>query len=420
MQDQELLSRERLAGYDPERLRAGIAPIVGLGALGNNVAQNLALSGVGEMRLVDYDHIETSNLTRSPLFRRERLMRMGNKPRHKSREAAAEILRLSYASNPIVRSAIARSADLGYGIYEGAAALASAVDSIGGRVELSDAARRLGMVFIEAGFRGTSGSLTVFANRTPSDPCYRCSQPSTEALDEGFSCTLYARQIVSTGRAPATQTVAALFGAIVAEAVIAALHGEVPLANKLLSFDLRTGRSVLSTVTTDPNCPGVHDIWPEIEPVEVTSRESVAALFSKAVSDFREPVIELRRPFVVAAPCAHCGRTVQLRRLVAHLKSPPACKHCPQSPAKASFPPHVLTCVRGTDALSCLPLDRFGFRPRDVVEITDYATPGVRRIVRLSGRIEELLLMETREPKGEPHTTKAAENQADPAEEAEV
>src|SRR6516162_4202432 len=63
-----LHSRSILAGYDPERLREGKVLVVGLGALGQNVVQNLALVGVGQLMLVDFDMFEDHNATRSPFY----------------------------------------------------------------------------------------------------------------------------------------------------------------------------------------------------------------------------------------------------------------------------------------------------------------------------------------------------------------
>src|SRR5712691_13493222 len=64
----EIHSRSRLAGYDPEKLAAARVTVVGLGALGQNVLQTLALSGVGEFLLIDFDSFEDHNATRSPFF----------------------------------------------------------------------------------------------------------------------------------------------------------------------------------------------------------------------------------------------------------------------------------------------------------------------------------------------------------------
>ena len=60
--------------------------MVGAGALGNEVLKNLALVGVGEIYLIDFDQIEKSNLTRSVLFRQ----RDCGRPKA---EAAAEAVR---------------------------------------------------------------------------------------------------------------------------------------------------------------------------------------------------------------------------------------------------------------------------------------------------------------------------------------
>src|SRR4051794_34828877 len=52
-----------------ERLAAAKVLVVGAGALGNEVLKNIALLGVGTTYLIDFDTVETSNLSRSVLFR---------------------------------------------------------------------------------------------------------------------------------------------------------------------------------------------------------------------------------------------------------------------------------------------------------------------------------------------------------------
>ncbi len=50
------------------RLKHSGVVIIGLGGLGNPVAQYLASAGVGRLTLIDHDSIELSNLPRQPLF----------------------------------------------------------------------------------------------------------------------------------------------------------------------------------------------------------------------------------------------------------------------------------------------------------------------------------------------------------------
>ena len=58
----------RLDGWRQERLQNARIAIIGVGALGCEVAKNLTLMGVGELLLVDSDYIELSNLSRQMLF----------------------------------------------------------------------------------------------------------------------------------------------------------------------------------------------------------------------------------------------------------------------------------------------------------------------------------------------------------------
>ncbi len=68
MNDPRWLSRERAAGYDPDTLCKGKILLGGAGAGANNTALTLALSTVGEVRLVDFDKYEDHNATRSPFY----------------------------------------------------------------------------------------------------------------------------------------------------------------------------------------------------------------------------------------------------------------------------------------------------------------------------------------------------------------
>jgi len=60
-----------LSWFEAKKVREAKVMVVGAGALGNEVLKNLALFGVGNIVIVDFDTIEYSNLTRSVLFRAE-------------------------------------------------------------------------------------------------------------------------------------------------------------------------------------------------------------------------------------------------------------------------------------------------------------------------------------------------------------
>lgn len=58
----------RLEGWDQNKLLSGRVIVAGVGALGCEVAKNLALMGVGELLLIDNDYVELSNLSRQMLY----------------------------------------------------------------------------------------------------------------------------------------------------------------------------------------------------------------------------------------------------------------------------------------------------------------------------------------------------------------
>src|SRR6185312_4324382 len=60
---------EAIRGWSQKRLSEARVLVVGCGALGNEALKNLALLGVGEVGVIDFDVIELSNLTRCVLFR---------------------------------------------------------------------------------------------------------------------------------------------------------------------------------------------------------------------------------------------------------------------------------------------------------------------------------------------------------------
>ena len=82
-----MYARQQLIdGWDQDVIDKGTIMIIGVGALGCEIAKDFALMGIGKLILVDLDTIETSNLSRQMLFK------PGDEGRAKA-EVAAERLK---------------------------------------------------------------------------------------------------------------------------------------------------------------------------------------------------------------------------------------------------------------------------------------------------------------------------------------
>lgn len=381
----ELHSRETAAGYDRARLDAAVILVVGVGAAGTNLVQNLALSGVGELRLVDDDQVEPSNLTRSPMMRRERLG--GAKIRHKAREVAQAALALSYATRPVVRYAVARIEALGAGAFEGVGVVISAVDSFKARAWLADMTRQFGIPMIELGFSTSQGRVSVFPNGAADEPCWQCLNPSRDHT--GISCATFARRVAAKQLIPATQPLAATFGAIASEAAIQALHGNTPLAGKLFDLDIRSGAARTIEITTAPRCPGVHRILGDVHPLDVPVSAPVSALLEAARELAEDPILHLPSPLLVQAPCANCRAPVHVLRPAWSLSGPPTCRECPTTPQMQPARVVTVTSVTRDDDLASRPCRALGLAAGGVLEIEDRRSHA-SVFVRLRGGPDEL------------------------------
>ncbi|MDB4928269.1 MAG: molybdopterin biosynthesis protein MoeB [Myxococcaceae bacterium] len=404
-------SREALAGYDRAAMSRGVVVVVGLGAAGCNIVQTTALSGVGEVRLVDHDVVEASNVTRSPLFRRDRLV--PGRDRYKVREAALAVLALSTASGPRVRFATQRVEALGPGAFRGASVVISAVDSMETRAYLADVTRELRVPLVEVGFMGHEGHISVFPNASDEEACWRCLNPRT--MHGRLSCRTYALAVVARGMIPATQPLAATFSGLAAEAAIGALHGRFELPGKLFGLDIRTGRSHVVEITRDPRCPGSHARTEAEVLVPVSAKQPLAALFEAVRPWAPEPLVHLPAEYVVSAPCVACGNDVSLQRPAWALSEAPRCRRgCATRPMLGGRGAVVVTTVRPGDELAARPCLSLGIAPGALVLVED-PVHRTSRVVQLQGDLDDLYVLRTRENTRDGEATVASDSADGPS-----
>jgi molybdopterin-synthase adenylyltransferase len=164
-----------------ERLKNSRVTLCGCGALGTVLANALVRAGVGFLRVIDRDFIETHNLQRQVLFDESDVT--ANLPKA---EAAARKLRLINSEvviEPVVTDIdrtniieLTADADL---ILDG-------TDNFEVRYLINDAAVKLGKPWVYGGCIGSHGqTMTILPGDTP---CLRCVIPAGPGPGEGATC----------------------------------------------------------------------------------------------------------------------------------------------------------------------------------------------------------------------------------------
>src|SRR5262245_21172953 len=181
----ERYSRQmRFAGVGVEgqqRLKSSRVTLCGCGALGTVLANALVRAGVGFLRVVDRDFIETHNLQRQVLFDESDVT--ANLPKA---EAASRKLRLINSDVPIepVVADIDRTNILD--LVKDADLILDGTDNFEVRYLINDAAVKLGKPWVYGGCIGSHGqTMTILPGDTP---CLRCVIPAGPAPGEGATC----------------------------------------------------------------------------------------------------------------------------------------------------------------------------------------------------------------------------------------
>lgn len=171
---QDRYSRQTLFGpigkEGQERLRASSVTIIGCGALGTALANNLCRAGIGQLIIADRDYIELNNLQRQILFDEDDVAR--HLP--KAIAAAEKLRRINSDVNVEARvedvsadgiEALVRQTDL----------LLDATDNFETRYLLNDVCVKYQRPWI---YSGVVASYGVTMNILPGDtPCLRCVFP---------------------------------------------------------------------------------------------------------------------------------------------------------------------------------------------------------------------------------------------------
>ena len=208
-----------LSWFDLEKVRNARVLVVGAGALGNEVLKNLALFGVGNIVVVDFDRIEHSNLCRSVLFRTED----ADKRRYKAVVAAERMKEINPNLNVFAIAGDIGN-EVGLGVFRDMDVVIGCLDSRFARFLINRHCFRANKAWIDGGIENLEGNVRVFK---PGVNCYECTLSDNELTQLNFrmGCPDIARFNFVQGRVATTPVSASLIGAIQTQEALKIIHG---------------------------------------------------------------------------------------------------------------------------------------------------------------------------------------------------
>ena len=216
-----------LSQFSQEKVSKAHIMVVGCGALGNEVVKNLVLMGVRHLVLVDFDHVEPDNLSRSVWFTKEDAQAGRCKV-----EAMADKLKQFHPEIEL-RTIYGNIAyDVGLGLIRRMDVIIGCVDNRWARYCINRLCMRAGKPWVDGGIDGLEGTARVFM---PGENCYACNigPEGLKDLTRRMPCAGIIRRNIEAGKAPTTSIVASIIGAVQVQEALKIIHNaQLPLRSR--------------------------------------------------------------------------------------------------------------------------------------------------------------------------------------------
>lgn len=218
------------------RLAGASVLVIGAGGLGSVTLSYLAAAGIGRLGIIDFDHVELSNLHRQIIHEQADVGRLkiesaADRVSELNQDVAVEV----YAQRLSERNAA--------GLVSRYDLVADGCDRFDARLAANAACYAAGVTLVSAAALGWRGHLLSVVPSERS-PCYRCLVP--EAPDEPDRCS----EVGILG------PLCGIIGSMQAMEILRQLTGTgEPLTGRWLRYDARTHRQSIATIERDPHCP---------------------------------------------------------------------------------------------------------------------------------------------------------------------
>ena len=311
--------------WDQERLKNATIMVVGAGAIGNELIKNLTLLGIGRILVYDMDAIESTNLTRSVLYRARDVGRYkAEVAAERAKEMNPDVKAKAFIANIID--------DVGLGVFRRMNVVLGGLDNREARLSLNQSCYKVDRPWIDGAIEALNGFARVFI--PGQGACYECTMTETDwmLINKRKSCALLTHEQVAEGKIPTTPTSSSIIAGIQVQEMLKLLHADrnLPtLAGKGYVFNGLTHDSYVVEYQCKEDCMS-HDTYEKI----VEKPWSVKAITLKDVlaeirSELGErAVLDFDRDIATRAKCS-CGECKDLftpvHKLKGHMLTCPKC-----------------------------------------------------------------------------------------------
>lgn len=340
--EEDRYSRLRLIPWwDQDRLKNAAVMVVGAGAIGNELIKNLTLLGIGRILIFDMDAIESTNLTRSVLYRAKDV------ERYKAEVAAERAMEM----NPDVKAKafVANIIDdVGLGVFRRMDVVLGGLDNREARLAINQSCYKVNRPWIDGAIEALNGFARVFV--PGQGACYECTMTETDwmLINKRKSCALLTHEEMASGKIPTTPTSSSVIAGIQVQEMLKLLHADrnLPtLAGKGFVFNGLTHDSYVVEYQRKEDCMS-HDTYEKI--VEKPWSAKTVTL-KEVLGEMRRElgeraVLDFDRDIATTAKCS-CGESKDLYTPVHKLKG--HMLTCPRCGGRMSF--DSIHSVKGTE-----------------------------------------------------------------------
>ncbi len=306
--DNDRYDRLRLISWwDQDKLGSARILVVGAGALGNEVLKNLTLLGIGNIFLIDFDRIESSNLSRSVFFRDSD---RGQSKSFVAAERAAE-LNPDVTITPIEDDVMT---SIGLGFLKSIDVVIGCLDNREARLWVNRMCWKACVPWIDGGIQEINGVVKVYG--PPEGSCYECTMTKNDyrLISLRYSCPLLKQEDIQAGRVPTAPTIASMIGGLQVQEMLKLLHQIPTDMGTALVFNGLANQFYKSQLPRREDCLS-HETYTEIFQSSLNHDATVGELFSFAENRAGAiATLALDRDFVMRFDCNACGNGVDVGR----------------------------------------------------------------------------------------------------------